>query len=578
MVCLQSAGRAQALAQDAGWSGSSQVPKQQSVLGKEHSSTDSVRPALSPSQGRIANQNKPIANEKRPSGSQCLQFVPSANISRLELDPLEKMSRENQMLITAYRTRIARTKGIASKYQLSVSLQRRLSENMAIAKAKQEEFLRAKLEKREKLQQDALRKFGISATKEDDEKKQLYLQIQEYEQCQEWLRGWRHKLQETPEDTVFMHQLIKLIISTSGHPLAQMLQKYQYLIYDRLQPLVSHRLDECSHIRVPFHGLKPGSALTQSRAGRSCLHSDGGQDSVVPAVVDDVSNLYTNAELATGNKDDLANAIESARQDLEQAAATGENLAKQLTHGMNAEVDEEETFDENDVDETLKDDDLDLESVEGEALQRHAKNIINDVRLYIDRLHEMFLATYEQLNTPLGRDQVHSSLEQPFLERLWPYLLPLFRLINKSKETQLAKAMTAYMGAKPDDMFVGENLCLYGHESVPYSSAICELQRVVHLICPLSKLECVVHVIKIICHSVDEYYTGKASQSPTVGADDLVPVLAYVVVNTGLPQLISECHAIEEFIHEGYLMGEEGYCLISLQTALGYVASLSEKL
>ena len=35
------------------------------------------------------------------------------------------------------------------------------------------------------------------------------------------------------------------------------------------------------------------------------------------------------------------------------------------------------------------------------------------------------------------------------------------------------------------------------------------------------------------------------------GADDLLPILSYVVLRTGLPQLLSECAAMEEFIHEG---------------------------
>lgn len=37
---------------------------------------------------------------------------------------------------------------------------------------------------------------------------------------------------------------------------------------------------------------------------------------------------------------------------------------------------------------------------------------------------------------------------------------------------------------------------------------------------------------------------------------------------------MSECAALEEFIHEGYLIGEEGYCLTSMQSALSYVESL----
>lgn len=38
---------------------------------------------------------------------------------------------------------------------------------------------------------------------------------------------------------------------------------------------------------------------------------------------------------------------------------------------------------------------------------------------------------------------------------------------------------------------------------------------------------------------------------PGSGADDLLPILSFVVLRSGLPQLVSECAALEEFTHEG---------------------------
>lgn len=62
-----------------------------------------------------------------------------------------------------------------------------------------------------------------------------------------------------------------------------------------------------------------------------------------------------------------------------------------------------------------------------------------------------------------------------------------------------------------------------------------------------------------------------------IGADDLLPILSFVALKSGLPQLVSECAALEEFIHERYLIGEEGYCLTSLQSALSYVELLPRR-
>ena len=35
------------------------------------------------------------------------------------------------------------------------------------------------------------------------------------------------------------------------------------------------------------------------------------------------------------------------------------------------------------------------------------------------------------------------------------------------------------------------------------------------------------------------------------GCDDLLPILSFVIIRSGMAQLISECDAMEEFIPEG---------------------------
>lgn len=41
------------------------------------------------------------------------------------------------------------------------------------------------------------------------------------------------------------------------------------------------------------------------------------------------------------------------------------------------------------------------------------------------------------------------------------------------------------------------------------------------------------------------------------GADDLLPILSYVALRCQCPQLVSECAALEEFIHEGWVIRME---------------------
>ncbi len=114
-------------------------------------------------------------------------------------------------------------------------------------------------------------------------------------------------------------------------------------------------------------------------------------------------------------------------------------------------------------------------------------------------------------------------------------------------------------------------------KELPYSSVIQEMSNITKLSCPLNKLESVVGLCRLVCDCVVKYYQSQGKPEPALGADDLLPIMCYVIVRSGLPQIVSECHAMEEFIHEGYLMGEEGYCLTSLQTALGYCLHMKDQ-
>jgi hypothetical protein len=59
------------------------------------------------------------------------------------------------------------------------------------------------------------------------------------------------------------------------------------------------------------------------------------------------------------------------------------------------------------------------------------------------------------------------------------------------------------------------------------------------------------------------------------GVDDILPIMSYVIIRSALPQLVSETALMEEFIQDGYVKGEEGFCLTSFMTALKFVSRMS---
>ena len=160
----------------------------------------------------------------------------------------------------------------------------------------------------------------------------------------------------------------------------------------------------------------------------------------------------------------------------------------------------------------------------------------------------------------------------------------------------------------PEDVGIPAHLCL-SQQPLPatpshqfpqhpprhgFEPVIAELHNLATLSSPLIKLECLVNICKVVCHCVDDIKRANAASSESraassssssasmitpgsLGADDLLPILSFAILRSKMPQLASESRAMSEFIHESYQMGEEGYCLISMQTAIGYLMRLDEE-
>eukprot|EP00057_Strongylocentrotus_purpuratus_P011512 XP_011665986.1 PREDICTED: VPS9 domain-containing protein 1 isoform X1 [Strongylocentrotus purpuratus] len=231
-----------------------------------------------------------------------------------------------------------------------------------------------------------------------------------------------------------------------------------------------------------------------------------------------------------------------------------------------------------------------IAEMRAQALSRHLKCITKDVLMFTERLQSLLVAVYEQLNSTAAKEQCISIIEAFVFKDIWQPILMLYRRFNYKKEECAAIAMTKYQHAMPQHIGVGEKFCLLREGAViqdgsqasssdyPYRAAVEELCKLQGYTCPLQKIECIVRVSRIVIECVGDYYESQGisrqSLETTVGCDDLLPILSYVIMRSSLPQIVSECSAMEEFIHEGYLFGEEGYCLTTCQTALSYVLKL----
>jgi len=58
------------------------------------------------------------------------------------------------------------------------------------------------------------------------------------------------------------------------------------------------------------------------------------------------------------------------------------------------------------------------------------------------------------------------------------------------------------------------------------------------------------------------------------GAEELVPLMIYIVLQSRLSHLYSEFKYMEEFIYESEMLRERGYYLVTLQTVFSAIKQL----
>ncbi|KAK1162050.1 VPS9 domain-containing protein 1-like [Acipenser oxyrinchus oxyrinchus] len=462
----------------------------------------------------------------------------------------------------------------------TLSLQRQMMENLIIARARQEALQRKMEKRRLRLQEEANRSFSSSSslTPEEQEQRLLYGSILEYEQDHDWPKQWKANLKKNPNDLSVVSGLISCIFSCPEHPIMKLLKRLQYRIYNKLYPIVSKVTAPESPSAATCRGRNMKSSQSihcmQSVQENNKTNSKKLRHSLsvtsLSITEDYNANTCAKEQTQSGQSTKALKLVvsmgeqDSSFEDLEQFVSQFECLSNSLPDLSKPAVDVDPL----------------IHKLEEGVLQSHLRSIVKDIHNSIDRLLSLYILSFEPLNTAASKDQCLASIEEAFFPPIWPLLLALFRKVYGHRELAFEKSMRLYRNAKPGDMGVASKFCPSESApgSCPYESAVQELRLISKDCCPQKKLECIVRTLRLICECAEEYHTSHEPatlhSSAAIGADDLLPILSYVALKSDLPQLVSECAALEEFIHEGYLIGEEGYCLTSMQSAVTYVESL----
>lgn len=476
-----------------------------------------VHSAKAESEFRATNQVLP--NLTLPAHLSSMRSLPrpEGQISVKEMSPIELAQWQNDYLVSMHKARIEKlTPNNQMTANLSLSLQRRMMENMAIAQQRQIALEKKKEERLKRLQAEADRRFNCHAGMSPDElgRRKLYTEILEYEQDVKWLMELRKKVPETCREPSFVVACVRGILGDCDHPLTRLMYGYQKSVCQRA-------LDATN------------LAISSPQASTPLSSSTGfSYDPNLNTTCSSSSQMD-----AVSLRNDKSGSIgSSSKHGLEQITAT----------------------------------------------------LVSDVQAYLEKLETMFVVMYEDFDDEEIRYTLRDLLEDIFFQPIWSFILSLFRQSTLLKEQTMDAVMRDKLNASPADLGVSEKftLCRSLADSAhpqkseappPYQAVVNSFQSVFHVPSPTKKLDQIVQSSQLICQCIDEFYAPSASSSPQMGADEMLPVLSYIILKTEQPRLVTECYALMEFIDESSLMGERGYCLTSVMTAIDFLLTLSSK-
>ncbi|XP_018421979.1 PREDICTED: VPS9 domain-containing protein 1 [Nanorana parkeri] len=475
-----------------------------------------------------------------------------AQSCKKELTPLQEASIQNQKLRAAYEVRLSRLdpRQAAQKTSLTLSLQRQMTENLGIAKAREETLQRKAEERRLRLQEESDRRFSKNQqmTPAQEEQKMLYTAMLEYEQDHEWTQLCKKKIKSNPNDLGPVSRYMYQILSTSEHPLTKLVRRLQCQIYSRLYLIISKDLSQESSASNLGHQLLPvepaslpvptASKLRMSQSLYSLPSCQRPSIRHSRSIGEGLESFELPADCQT-DREQGKKEIESSYEDLEHL------LSPTSLSGPAA--------------------------LQRLSVSQYLNTVVKEIHNARDSFVSSSMLSLDLPTTPQVKDVCLECLDESFFPPLWPALLALYRQVLSVREESLLQVMELYSTAPPS--VVGVPKRLYPQDIIdPYRLATEDLEQLTNQYTPHRKLECIVRTLRGICECADEYCATPGTAS--IGADELLPILAFVVLKSGLSHLVSECAALEEFIHEGYLIGEEGYCLTSLQSALAYLETL----
>ncbi|XP_014271596.1 uncharacterized protein [Halyomorpha halys] len=169
-------------------------------------------------------------------------------------------------------------------------------------------------------------------------------------------------------------------------------------------------------------------------------------------------------------------------------------------------------------------------------------------------VHDVLKALFEPLKTERNSIITSEAIHHVYFSQVKPALISLIRMIHKDVVEGLkTRIEDEYEESKAD---LPEEC----------KEAVTKLHYLTTLHNPYDMLDCTVHIIKLLATS--KFDKGHCT---SIGADDLLPKLCQVLISSCLPTVCAEAYFMEAFMPSEKALGEEGYAVTMLQSAIAHL-------
>eukprot|EP01127_Copromyxa_protea_P004135 TRINITY_DN1398_c0_g1_i2.p1 TRINITY_DN1398_c0_g1~~TRINITY_DN1398_c0_g1_i2.p1 ORF type:complete len:774 (-),score=111.46 TRINITY_DN1398_c0_g1_i2:1053-3374(-) len=196
-----------------------------------------------------------------------------------------------------------------------------------------------------------------------------------------------------------------------------------------------------------------------------------------------------------------------------------------------------------------------------EQLIQHVADTIDDV---YQKTRNIFLGYYTFLKD--DNEMIDRAIYESILEIIYPSFFSLIKKSVKDRDADWQLFMER-VGTKlsPKDLGLPQQFWLEKSPN-PYSSSISLLSQITKRKSMHSKFECIVGAGTQIVSDINEYHAQYSNKQITVTADELLPLMAFVLIKANIPNIHAETKYLDML--SASQTGREAYMLATLSTAI----------